>query len=333
MRGTKSRLWARTSRIGWAVTGLSIATAATISMATPSHASDCPPDRPLCHLFRPTTPTTTPPPAQVVTIPSTPPVTVLPPPPAPAAPRNAPEAAQRLLDLVNAERTKAGMGRLTSRDDVVAIALAHTQRMVASGTIFHNDNYFSDSVQRLLNSKARGENVAQNSSVDDTHTRLMNSPGHRANILDPRFSVVGFAVVQATDGRYYTTQDFLQPAGAVAPVAPAPGPPTPAAPAAPRPVVAASAPVAGVAPTSTAPATTVATPVTVVEVAPAPAADQTTLAGLAIGRRAPAASTGPDLARRHAPTTWVAAAILLAAVALGAGQASRRTRHTRTFVR
>jgi len=40
----------------------------------------------------------------------------------------------------------------------------------------------------------------------------MNSPGHRANLLNPRFSVAGFAVVQAPDGRYFITEDFFQPA-------------------------------------------------------------------------------------------------------------------------
>jgi len=181
-----------------------------------------------------------------------PPVTL---PPVPVAPRLVPEAAQRLLDLVNTERAKAGLGQLTSRADVVTIASAHSLRMAAAGNIFHNDAYFSDATRLLLNSRARGENVAQNSSVDDTHARLMSSPGHRANILDPRFSVVGFAVVQASDGRYYTTQDFLQPAGGVPVKA---SPPSPrSTPAPPRPV---SAPAVAAPPAPPSPLATAAPP-------------------------------------------------------------------------
>ncbi|HUP69690.1 MAG TPA: CAP domain-containing protein [Acidimicrobiales bacterium] len=295
--------------------------ALTIFMAAPARAAECPPDRPLCRLFA--TPTTAPLAAPVVTIPPSPPVTIAPPPPpAPAAPRTAPEAAQRLLDLVNGERAKAGLGRLTSRDDVVTIALAHSQRMVAAGTIFHNDSYFTDSVRRQLNSQARGENVAQNTSVDDTHVRLMNSPGHRANILDPRFTVAGFAVVQATDGRYFTTQNFLQPAGAVATTA-APAPRPSAAPAVARPPVAVAAPAVTAGPPAvgevpgTAPATAVEPP----EVTKMPGR---TLAGLASGHRAPAASAGPGLPGRSSQRTWLPAVILLGLVGLGLVQVSRR---------
>lgn len=324
MRGKRIRLWNGTSRMASAVAVSAMVPAMMILAGGPAPAADCPPDRPLCRLFTPATPTTTTAPAQIVNVPSLPPVTLLPPPPppSPAAPRSVPEAARRLLDMVNGERAKTGLPRLTSREDVVSIALAHSQRMAASGTIFHNDSYFTEAVQRLLNSKARGENVAQNSSVDDTHTRLMNSPGHRANILDPRFTVAGFAVIQAADGRYYTTQAFLQPAGAVAPVAPAPAPRGPAPP---RPPVAASVPVAVADPAPPVP-TSVLTPATVAETPPTPAADQPTVAGLAIGRRSPAASAGPDLVGRHPTMTLVLPAALLALVALGALQTRRRTK-------
>ncbi|MGI8759245.1 MAG: CAP domain-containing protein, partial [Acidimicrobiales bacterium] len=53
---------------------------------------------------------------------------------------------------------------------------------------------------------------------------------HRAALLDPRFTVAGFAVMQDTDGLYYVTQDFIQPSGATPPPAdpePASPPPPP----------------------------------------------------------------------------------------------------------
>lgn len=292
-----------------------------IGGAGPAPAAECPPDRLLCRLVSSPTPapvtTTTTVPAPSPTAPNLPP-----PPSAPTAPRSVPEAAQRLLDLVNRDRAKAGLGSLSSRGDVTAIALEHSYRMVAAGNLFHNDSYFSDAVKRLLNSQARGENVAQNSSVDDTHTRLMNSPGHRANILDPRFTVVGFAVVQAPDGRYYTTQNFLQPAGG-APAAPAKvAAPTPRSPTAPS-----EAPTRAVAAAVAAPAAVASVPSPAVEVPAAAPLGAGAEADDGPSELAGASRLTADSARSGLPgkrtPTWLTAALLLALVALGTLQVGR----------
>ena len=129
----------------------------------------------------------------------------------PAAPQSVPDAARRLLELVNLERQRAGLAPLAARADVTAVASAHSLRMALAGGIFHNRIYFSSATRKLLKSAFRGENVAYNSSIEAAHARLMRSAGHRANVLNRRFSVAGIAVVQAPDGRYFITEDFLQP--------------------------------------------------------------------------------------------------------------------------
>jgi uncharacterized protein YkwD len=48
--------------------------------------------------------------------------------------------------------------------------------------------------------KTAGENLAGNSSVDGAHTSLMNSQGHRENILKSDYTNVGIGVV---DGGQY----------------------------------------------------------------------------------------------------------------------------------
>lgn len=210
-----------------------------------------------------TTPTTAPPVLSLppVTLPpaTLPPVTVPPVIAAPPAPLSAPDAAHRLLDLVNGERQKAGLVQLSGRADITAIALAHSERMARAGDIFHSDSFFGSAVKTLLNAGARGENVAYNGHIDSAHARLMASPGHRANILDGRFTTAGFGVVRHADGRYFITQDFIQANGAPRPAAVA----RPAAHAASRSVV----PAKPAAPKPTVP-TTAAAPTTV----PAPAA-------------------------------------------------------------
>lgn len=162
-------------------------------------------------------PTTTLPPAPTaVKMPSSP--TTLPaapaPPPPPAVAGPDVAGARKLLEIVNAERAGRGLGTLSWRDDVAAIAAAHSQRMASAGTIFHNDSFFSAQTKSALGARTRGENVAMNTTMESTHLALMNSSGHRANLLNPAFNVVGFAVVRNANGVAFVTQNFIQ-SGAV----------------------------------------------------------------------------------------------------------------------
>lgn len=128
-----------------------------------------------------------------------------------AAPVAIPTAPADLVALINADRAANGAGPLALRDDVSAIALAHSIDMAQRGTLFHNDGYFDQQVRTRLGASVLGENVALNGTVRDAHASLMNSPLHRANILDPRFAVVGIGVAQDADGHVWVTEDFLQP--------------------------------------------------------------------------------------------------------------------------
>lgn len=121
-----------------------------------------------------------------------------------------PGAAERLLALVNAERQAAGLPPLARHPAIAAIAEAHSLAMAARGELFHNDGYFSTSVRREIGAAALGENVAVNGDLDDAHRRLMASPHHRANVLDPRFSAAGFAVVATPEGALFVTEDFAE---------------------------------------------------------------------------------------------------------------------------
>ena len=59
-----------------------------------------------------------------------------------------------------------------------------------------------------------GENVGYGGSIDQVHEAYMNSPGHRANILDPSYQSVGSAAVwgDCPDGthRVFTVQEFMK---------------------------------------------------------------------------------------------------------------------------
>lgn len=163
-------------------------------------------------------PTTAPPPSTTAPPPTTAPpsTTTAPAPPpttstVPAEPPSAPDAAAaaHLLDLVNTDRRAAGLGELAARGDVDGIAGGWSTHLAEVGDLSHDDAYFT--MRSQLGARMLGENVARNSDLDDAHRRLMASPGHRANILQPAFSIVGIGVVRA-GGEWWVTEDFLQPA-------------------------------------------------------------------------------------------------------------------------
>jgi uncharacterized protein YkwD len=57
--------------------------------------------------------------------------------------------------------------------------------------------------------RTAGENIAGNRSVQAAHTALMNSPGHRANILNPNFTHIGIGIQQGGNYGMMFTQMFV----------------------------------------------------------------------------------------------------------------------------
>jgi uncharacterized protein YkwD len=177
----------------------------------------------------PATTTTTVPSTTSTTVPVTPTTVALPP------SRDDTADNPRLLALMNSERAANGLPLFTLRSDVTAIALPHTRNMATKHTIWHNDDYFSSANRARLGAGVMAENVAMNHSVEGAHIALMNSPHHRANLLDPRLTVVGLGITIDDRNMFYVTQDFLQPRTAAAPTPsgrsgtqPAPAPTAPA---------------------------------------------------------------------------------------------------------
>ena len=110
----------------------------------------------------------------------------------------------KMFALVNQERTSRGIGALTWDTKLVVVARNYA-------TLMWNDHYFGhydpeghDVSYRLqqagISYSIAGENLALAPTVEVAHTGLMNSPGHRANILEVRFKKVGIGVI---DNGYY----------------------------------------------------------------------------------------------------------------------------------
>ena len=112
----------------------------------------------------------------------------------------------RIVVLVNARRAAAGLRPLIVSPCATRYAAPWTTHMAARNTLVHQ------SLAPILRcpAQAAGENIAYgNVTADQMMGMWMNSPGHRANILSPRFTRIGVGAVRTTSGRWWATQDFV----------------------------------------------------------------------------------------------------------------------------
>ena len=117
-----------------------------------------------------------------------------------------------MLELVNQERAKASLKSLTMDGELVRVARQHSTDMLTRGYFSHYTPEGKDAHDRLRSEKVHfllaGENLAFAPTVTVAHTGLMNSPGHRANILRPQFRKVGIGIMDAGARGIMVTQMF-----------------------------------------------------------------------------------------------------------------------------
>ncbi|MFF8991064.1 CAP domain-containing protein [Streptomyces sp. NPDC014983] len=118
--------------------------------------------------------------------------------------------AAQIVQLVNAERAKAGCRPLTLDAKLTEAAQEHSADMAAHQNMSHTGSDGSDPGTRITRAgytwSAYGENVAYGySTAAEVMAGWMSSPGHRANILDCGFQKIGVGLAQP--GSYWT-QDF-----------------------------------------------------------------------------------------------------------------------------
>jgi uncharacterized protein YkwD len=122
------------------------------------------------------------------------------------------EAEARLLKLLNDEREAAGLPALKTDPLLVEAARAHSRDMLAKGYFAHANNEGKTPADRVSAAGARflvvGENLALAPTVELAHRGLMESPGHRANILAPQYHRVGIGVADGGLHGKMFTQDF-----------------------------------------------------------------------------------------------------------------------------
>ena len=117
-----------------------------------------------------------------------------------------------MLDLVNRERVERGLEPLQPDATLREIARRHSRDMLQRGYFAHLGPEGETPVDRMLAGRARfraaGENLALAPTVELAHNGLMNSPGHRANILSGSFGRVGIGIADGGLHGKMVTQTF-----------------------------------------------------------------------------------------------------------------------------
>ncbi|MGW9302824.1 sigma-70 family RNA polymerase sigma factor [Streptomyces cyaneofuscatus] len=131
-----------------------------------------------------------------------------PPPPAPAPAPPASEGGQ-VLQIVNTERAKEGCGPVTSNDLLATAAQRHSADMASKDYFSHTSPDGTDPGDRITAAGYRwstyGENIAKGQRTPaDVMQAWMDSPGHRANILNCSFKEMGIGKVDSGGGPVWT---------------------------------------------------------------------------------------------------------------------------------
>jgi len=123
-----------------------------------------------------------------------------------------PDLEARMLEMVNAERVASGLEPLAPDPALTEVARRHSADMFARGYFSHATPEGRSPFDRIkeggITFRTAGENLALAPTLSVAHEGLMNSPGHRANILRPQFGRVGIGILDGGSRGLMATQNF-----------------------------------------------------------------------------------------------------------------------------
>ncbi len=117
---------------------------------------------------------------------------------------SAEEVGSALATLIAKERDKRKLPPLTIHTRLAQIAQNHSQDMLAHGFIAHTSPHTGAASDRVLRTGLTTtlvlENIGRGYSASEIHQGLMESPGHRGNILNADARELGIGVVAEAEG-------------------------------------------------------------------------------------------------------------------------------------
>jgi uncharacterized protein YkwD len=132
-----------------------------------------------------------------------------------------------MIQMVNAERKKAGLNELAADSGLANVARAHSAEMRDLAYFAHEsptdslrthvERYrvvYKDTPRILAENIYRSWGSPRRIDVEDVraaHDALMKSPGHRENIMLPQVSKIGVGIIVNANGDMWVTQMFSRP--------------------------------------------------------------------------------------------------------------------------
>jgi uncharacterized protein YkwD len=127
-------------------------------------------------------------------------------------PRARPDLERQMLEWVNRERAMAGLAPLVGDPELTEVARRHSADMFMRGYFSHLTPEGRDPFDRMRSAGVSfitaGENLAHAPTLTLAHNGLMNSPGHRANIMRREFGRVGIGIMDGGMRGLMITQSF-----------------------------------------------------------------------------------------------------------------------------
>lgn len=126
------------------------------------------------------------------------------------------QAESQIVALINKERAERGMAPVQVDTTLTVAARRHTELMIDHHELTHKLSDEPVLRDRLAEAGAvfdiAGENVAYDWAPAHAHDEFMHSPGHKANILNPKFTAVGLGV-KHSGNLIWVTEDFSKQLG------------------------------------------------------------------------------------------------------------------------
>lgn len=115
----------------------------------------------------------------------------------------------QILKLVNVEREKAGVTSLAYCENLSKVALKKSMDMATNNYFSHNSPTYGSPFDMMrefkINYSYAGENIAKgHPNAEAVVKGWLNSPGHRANILNSNFATMGIGYVSSNNTTYWT---------------------------------------------------------------------------------------------------------------------------------
>lgn len=123
---------------------------------------------------------------------------------------------RQVLELVNQERAKNGVGKLTLSNELTHVATLKAQDMRDKNYFSHNSPTYGTPFEMLQKFGVKytyaGENIAGGQqSPQAVMNDWLNSSGHRANILNKNYTELGVGYVKGGQYGTYWVQLFRKP--------------------------------------------------------------------------------------------------------------------------